>query len=215
MRSDSLERIFQRDLDRLPGLAEADVLPRGQRRRPGLGSAAAVAGCVLLAVVLVASVRASSDGRATQPDEQLGTDAHYIADAGVAAASSTAPTLAPLAHDGAPVCPAGQLPWIAVANPPAPGSQPGTGASSAEAAFRRANPSITEFTMYPWGAREPAQGGDPRLGRGPVWIVAGAETYIAQAPGGPGDVNNWFAYRARFMGCRTPPPGTVRPIGGS
>jgi hypothetical protein len=214
MRSESLERIFQRDLDRLPALTDAELLPRPRARQPGLGGIAAMISCVLLAFIIVLSARATRDEQATQQMESPDTEAYYITDIGVAAStSSNSATIAPIVLSAAPTCPAGQLPWIAVSHPPPPGSEPGTGASSAEIAFRRANPSITEFTMYPWGARDPAQAGDPRLARGPVWIVAGSVTFIAQAPGGPADANNWFAYPAQFMGCRMLPPDSGRPTG--
>jgi hypothetical protein len=83
---------------------------------------------------------------------------------------------------------------------------PGTGSASAELAFRRANPTITQFTMYRWGDTRPVSLDDAglRTASGPAWIVAGNDTFIAVAPGGPGGTNNWFAHPAKFMGCRTP-----------
>jgi hypothetical protein len=59
-----------------------------------------------------------------------------------------------------PQCP-GQLPQLSVAHTPPPGDQPGTGAPSAEAAFRRAYPAISEFTMYPFGTDQPTR--DPQI----------------------------------------------------
>jgi hypothetical protein len=104
----------------------------------------------------------------------------------------------PTATAAVPVCP-GQTPILDVATPPPPGDAPGTGSPDAQAAFRRANPRITDFTMFPLGSDQPTTA--PGTGSGPVWIVAGNSTFIALAPGAPGP-NNWFAYPARFMGCR-------------
>jgi hypothetical protein len=81
--------------------------------------------------------------------------------------------------------------------PPRPGWQPGTGAASAEDAFRQTFPSVVEFKMFPGGT-----GPDSRA---PVWIVAaGGETYIAQILGGGDAANSWFAYPAKFVRCRDP-----------
>ena len=83
-----------------------------------------------------------------------------------------------------------------ITQPPPPGPLPGTGAASAEEAFRRAFPSVSDFKMFPGGT-----GNDSRA---PVWIVAGSgETYIALAPGSADGKNNWFAYPAKFVRCRT------------
>lgn len=69
----------------------------------------------------------------------------------------------------------------------------------AEAAFRRAFPTVTSFTMYVFGLDQPTS--TPT--GGVVWIVAGSETYIAQILGDSKGANNWFAYRATFLGCRS------------
>jgi len=98
-----------------------------------------------------------------------------------------------------PICPTG-LPQLDIDFPPPPGSVPGTGASSAEEAFRRGFPTITTFAMYALGKDQPEA-----APAGPaVWIVAGSDTYIAQILGDTQGPNNWFAYRARFVGCRQP-----------
>jgi hypothetical protein len=98
-----------------------------------------------------------------------------------------------------PKCPPGQLPNLDVAGPPPPGPVAGSGSANAEAAFRKARPDATSFAMYPLGSDQPVQSANG-LGRGPVWIVAGNETFIAQILGQP-DGSNWFAYPAKFVGC--------------
>ncbi len=109
---------------------------------------------------------------------------------------------------GAMPCPSGQLPILHIAFPSPPGDAPGMGSASAEAAFRKRYPTVTDFTMYPLGSERPATSA-AELGRGPVWIVAGKDTYIAQAPGA-GGANDWFAYPATFAGCRAPSPESLR-----
>jgi hypothetical protein len=74
---------------------------------------------------------------------------------------------------------------------------PGTGASSAEAAFRRRFPLVSAFTMYVFGTDQPTS--EPT--GGVVWIVAGSDTYIAQIVCDTNGLNNWFAYRATFISC--------------
>jgi len=65
-----------------------------------------------------------------------------------------------------------------------------------EAAFRKANPSIVQFSMYPMG-KDPA----------PVWIVAGSETFVATSlPDG-----TWFVSPAKFVECRDPQEVLSRP----
>lgn len=105
--------------------------------------------------------------------------------------ATTSPTLGPSALITPPACPLGQLPSFDITFPPPPGSVPGTGAASAEIAFRRLRPNATDFTLtYPFGSGPAA----------PAWIVAGNETFVAQILGTPGG-NNWFAFPARFLGC--------------
>jgi len=86
-----------------------------------------------------------------------------------------------------------------LAFPPPPGDAPGTGSVGAEAAFRRRFPTVTAFTMYVFGSDQPTS--TPT--GGVVWIVAGSDTYIAQILGDSKGTNNWFAYRATFIGCRS------------
>ena len=108
--------------------------------------------------------------------------------------TSIAATASPSPVVTSPDCPLGQMPSLDITFPPPPGSAPGTGAASAEAAFRRLRPNASDFTLtYPFGSGPAA----------PAWIVAGNETFIAQILGTP-DGNNWFAFPARFLGCRTP-----------
>jgi hypothetical protein len=112
-------------------------------------------------------------------------------------------TIAPkatLARAELPICPPGQLPILDIDFPSPPGSVPGTGANSAEEAFRRTFPAVTTFTLYAFGKDQPetAPSGNP------VWIVAGSDTYVAYRLGDADGRNNWFAYRARFSACQTP-----------
>jgi len=214
MPSEHFETIFRRDLDRLPGLADDEWLPRVRARphltRGGVGALTAIA---LLAIVVGLSLQAVRDAQVTQSGGAATASSYFIAVEPGAEASST--SIIANALMGSPVCPVGQLPWIAISHPSPPGDLPGTGAASADAAVRRANPTVTEFMMYPWGDSQPARGDDPRIrGGGPVWIVAGSETFVAQAPGRAGDANNWFAYPAKFMGCKAPSPANLRSTGG-
>jgi hypothetical protein len=112
-------------------------------------------------------------------------------DAGTDAAQTTVTKTT--AH---PSCPLGQLPWVQTGKEPLAGR----GGTTAEAAFRLANPAVSDFTMDPWTTRVP----NP-----PVWIVAGDQTYYAMVvPDG-----TWIVFRATFYGCTTPQPGQQRPKG--
>jgi hypothetical protein len=70
------------------------------------------------------------------------------------------------------------------------GATESNGGATPEAAFRKANPTIVEFSLFPMG----------RLPGAPVWIVAGSETFIASALAD----GTWFVSPARFVGCRDP-----------
>ena len=64
------------------------------------------------------------------------------------------------------------------------------GAATAEAAFREENPNVGEFAMFPFSAT---------LANGPVWIVAGTDTFVATIlPDG-----SWFLSPAKFIRCRS------------
>ena len=214
--SDDIELIIQRDLNRLPVLAEELWLPRRNPARVPLGLASALA-------VFVALIALIGVGVALQAVRELPyTEQPDIAAAGAdfvlvpESAASFEPTTSIVAGavTGSPVCPAGQLPGIHVDRRP-PGDMPGTGSASAELAFRRANPTVTQFTIYRWGDTRPASADDPGLrgASGIAWIVAGTDTFIAVAPsfGHPGETNNWFAYPAKFFGCRALPNQRTAP----
>lgn len=104
-----------------------------------------------------------------------------------------------------PVCPVGQSPLLDVVQTPPPGDQPGTGAASAEAAFKMAYPTITDYKMYEFGTTLPyieKSAGPEQTLRGPVWIVADGRTFISLYIGSPGQ-NSWFAHPATFIRCMT------------
>jgi hypothetical protein len=208
--SDDIELIIQRDLNRLPVLAEERWLPRRNPARVPLGLASALA--VFVAVVALLGVgmtlQAAREARSTEPPQGATVGADFVlVQESPAPFEPTTSVVAGGALTGSPSCPAGQLPWIHVDQKP-PGDMPGTGAASAELAFRRANPTLTQFTMYRWGDTRPASADDPglRAASGIAWIVAGTDTFIAVAPsfGNPGETNNWFAYPAKFLGCGAP-----------
>jgi hypothetical protein len=70
------------------------------------------------------------------------------------------------------------------------GATESNGGVTPEAAFRKANPAIAQFSLFPMGTTPGA----------PVWIVAGSDTFIANVlPDG-----TWFVSPAKFVGCRDP-----------
>ena len=217
MPSESLEAIFRRDLDRVPGLSDEEWIPSGGRvaRRLGLGDAIAVAGVFLVAVVVVVSVQAERDADVSRSTAPESASPYFVVGSGGASATTSpgaGATPSPAATwivgpatssglSGAPTCAAGESPILDITFSAPPGDQPGTGAATAEAAFRRTFPAVTDFTMYPFAPNAPA-----------VWIVAGGDTYIANYIGGPGQ-NSWFAHAAKFVGCYTPQRHTAPPSG--
>jgi hypothetical protein len=70
------------------------------------------------------------------------------------------------------------------------GDTAANGGATPEAALRRTNPGIEQFSMLPMGK-------DPKA---PVWIVAGSETFIATIL----TDGTWFVSPAKFLGCRDP-----------
>jgi hypothetical protein len=217
MPSESLETIFRRDLDRLPGLADDQWVPRGRRspQHVTLANALALVGILVAAVVIVLSAQAVRDADRSNEEAAVSPLPYFVVgSAGAAATTSPVPVatpspaatwlVGPPASDplaGVPTCPRGSGPILRIANSFPPGDLPGTGAATAEAAFRRAYPTVTDFTMFPFGT-----------GNAPVWIVAGGETYVVNYSGGPGQ-NSWFAHPAKYVGCYTPEPRTPRPSG--
>ncbi len=127
--------------------------------------------------------------------------AHTVAEAAIATGvSSSAITQAPLSVSGdtaaattsAPQCPDGQLPVLQNAVHPAAGTR--SGPASPEAALRASRPALGPVSMYPWFPQVASS-------RGPVWIVAGNETFLATAlPDG-----GWFVSPSKFVGCKSLP----------
>jgi hypothetical protein len=215
--SDDIELIIQRDLNRLPVLAEERWLPRTNPAGPPVRLAGAFAVFVALAALMAVGVTLQTmrETRSTEQPQAATVGADFVlVQESPASFEPTTSIVAGGALTGSPSCPAGQLPGIHVDQRP-PGDMPGTGSASAEIAFRRANPSVTQFTMYRWGDIRPASADDPglRAASGIAWIVAGTETFIAVAPsfGRPGETNNWFVYPATFIGCRALPNQRVAP----
>jgi hypothetical protein len=218
MPSENLETIFRRDLDRLPGLADDQLVPRGRgsAQPVSLGSVLALVGILVAAVVIALSLQAVRDADRSNEESAASPSPYFVVDGAgaaataspsTAAAPSPAPTwlVGPPASDpllGVPTCPRGSGPILRIANSSPPGDLPGTGAATAEAAFRGAYPNVRDFTMFPFGSGSAA----------PVWIVAGGETYVVNYSGGPG-LNSWFAHPAKYVGCYTPEPRTPRPSG--
>ena len=203
MQSDRLETIFRRDLDRLPGLRDDEWIPSSRRSSPTLrlGHLAALLAAILIMVGVGLSLRAI---RNAQPVPESGT-ATLSDQLFIVSEPGAAPTSVGASGQLSLLCQPGQLPLLDVSHPPPPGTLPGTGAASPEAAFRRAKTEVGEFTLFPFGESQPARGwDDPRLGKGPIWLVAGTETFVVLRIGGPAD-GGWFAYPARFIQCMSPP----------
>jgi len=205
VRSENLEAIFRRDVDRLPGLNDDEMLAsmRPQRSRSAVGGTVVLAGVALLAVVVGLRVLGARDDQGTNGDG-AGTRPMFIATESTAERPTGTTLVAENALTGAPACPGNQIPWLVASFSGRTGGQ-SSGAPTAEAAFRSANPTVTDFVMYLWTEDGPVRGDDPRIRPFiPVWIVAGSDTFLVVSPGSsnaPSTTNNWFAYQAKFMGC--------------
>ncbi|MDP9251947.1 MAG: hypothetical protein M3O80_02985 [Chloroflexota bacterium] len=77
------------------------------------------------------------------------------------------------------------------------GATESNGGATPEAAFRKANPTIVEFSLFPMGKTPGA----------PVWIVAGSQTFIANVL----TDGTWFVSPAKFVECRDPQEVQSRP----
>lgn len=205
MRSENFEAIFRRDLDRLPGLADDEWLPKTRRQRPRLPLrvVGALTALALLAIVVGLRVQAVRDDQVIDGAGPAASRPNYIATQSTAERPPGTSLVASNALTGAPSCPGSQIPWLVASFPAQPGAEPPTGSASPEAAFRKANPAVTEFTMYLWSVSQPVRGDDPRISVFiPMWIVAGNETFLVRAASfGPANDTSWFASPAKFMGC--------------
>jgi hypothetical protein len=186
------------DLGSLP-LPPEELWVPPVRRQTWLPVIAFVAGALVLALAVAIPLAARVADNASVPGDVAASGRPSPATTGSAppSAATSARGSAPAAL--LPICPAGHSPVLDLAFPPPPGDSPGTGSMGAEAAFRRAFPTVTSFTMYVFGSDQPTS--TPT--GGVVWIVAGTDTYIAQIVGDSKGANNWFAYRATFTGCRS------------
>lgn len=172
---------------------------RGSRLMPLL----ATIGVLALAILVVAPVIDQVRMRNPVADRPLPSPAANATFAPGNIPATPTPTMS-VAPVGFPVCPAGESPLLDVVQPPPPGNEPGTGSGTPEAAFVKANPTITEYKMYQFGTTSPyvETSPAPRQFSGPVWIVAGSRTFIALYIGSPGQ-NSWFAHPATFVRCMT------------
>lgn len=214
MRSENFEAIFRRDLDQLPGLTDDEWLPKTRRQRPRLTPRVVSALTALALLAMVVGLRMQA-----VPDDQdsagpASSSPFYIATQSTAERPPGTSLVASNTLTGSPSCPGSQIPWLVASFPARPGAEPPTGSASPEAAFRKANPAVTEFTMYLWSVSQPVRGDDPRISVFvPIWIVAGNETFLVRAASvGPANETSWFAFPAKFMGCITgsQPPSMPR-----
>jgi hypothetical protein len=154
------------------------VLSRGRAVALGVGIG------VLFGALVATSSIASAAAKATSPISDTSVVLSSRGDTGIMAAS----TQNSVATQAAPQCPAGQIPILRNTSQPTGRSGPPT----PEAALRLAHPSVGAFTAYPWFERASSAG--------PVWLVAGGETFLAlRLPDG-----GWFVTRSTFVGCRVP-----------
>ncbi len=183
------------DLGSLPLPPEATWTRAHRRTR----SFAAVLGIGAVGIVVLLVI-ATPLGAAVRERITVGSGLQPTPSAGITAGpATTAPAPNPTTPSAAIACPSGQTALLDVTRPPTD-DIPGTGAANAEEAFRRlgtATPGGYVLT-YPFGTRPGA----------PVWIIAkttfGADTFIAEVHGTT-EGNDWFAYPARFAGCRGQP----------
>jgi len=203
VRSENFEAIFRRDLDQLPGLADDEWLPKTRRERPWLTLRVVGALTVLALLAMVVGLRMQGVRDDQDRAGPAASRPFYIATQSTAERPPGTSLVASNALTGAPSCPGSQIPWLVATFPAGPGAEP-PGSASPEAAFRTANPAVTEFTMYLWSMSQPVRGDDPRISIFmPIWIVAGNETFVVQAVSfGPmNEPHGWFAFPAKFMGC--------------
>jgi hypothetical protein len=203
---------IQRDIEPIPvPSSEAWTIRRGaradatgaRRRSVVLGTAGAV-------VVLVAAL-AIGDRLSTWRMERsaAASPAGAVRTIQPSASALAAATGSPVKDPplASAICPLGQSPLLDIDHGPPPGDVPGTGAADAEAAFRRAFPNVTAFTMSSFGSDRPAASRDITT---VAWIVAGRDTFVSLRLGAADAANSWFAHRARLVRCATPDAGASR-----
>jgi len=127
-----------------------------------------------------------ADADATQRAAGSVTGASYPAELGPI---NTDPTVLQSAQSGFPSCPTGQAPWIHHLERVTKDSG---GAASYGAALSLARPDIGTYEAYPFSERTQ---------RGPVWIVAGSATFIANTL----KDGTWVVSPTTFNGCREIP----------
>lgn len=108
---------------------------------------------------------------------------------------NTDESLLATALTGVPTCAPGQAPWIHFA---VHANKESGGAPTIDAALKTTSPAVGAYVSYPWTRIA--------LQKGPVWIVAGGETFIATTLRD----GSWFVSPATFNGCRTIPAQYMR-----
>lgn len=171
------------------GLAVARISPL--RRR----NVAVVVGAMLLVSIIVSGVAAAALTGSPWSSAMGARSAHGGASSGRAASTeelgliNANPDILRSARTGFPSCPVGQAPWI---HHLARVDRDSGGASSVDAALRLTSADVGTYTAYPFSARSQ---------RGPVWIVAGDATFIANTLRD----GTWVVSPATFNGCREIP----------
>ena len=110
MPSERFETIFRRDLDRLPGLAESELVPPARHRRLTINGVGALTAIAVLALVVGLSLQAVRDAQLAQSDGGAATASSYFiaVEPGAEAFASSTSLIAGDALTGSPSCPIGR-----------------------------------------------------------------------------------------------------------